>query len=215
MSLTYGSQREATDAELPEVRKEDLWYCSCMSEPRGSGQFSTSCRKTCICPSACSYHPWSLRYVVDAAARAHTDWVTVLWIGWCGLKLFSNWPELESQREVSLSWCHTAAASPPQNTQVLGCSPVVFTWKGRVLLMQRAWMNLSPHLIKKGSKSQHPKRFGIMRSLRLKNLYPIQWLNRLDKWKRSSCRYWLWYLGMRNLYVIICAGGQNHDECLI
>lgn len=45
MSLTYGKQREVTDAELPEVRNKDLWYPPCMSEPRGSGQSSTSCRK--------------------------------------------------------------------------------------------------------------------------------------------------------------------------
>lgn len=84
--------------------------------------------KKCICLSACSCHPWSLQFVVDAATdvRWLCDCVAgcVVW-----LKLFSHWPKLEYQRKVSLSWCCTAAASPPQGMWLLGCPPLVFTWK--------------------------------------------------------------------------------------
>lgn len=142
--------------------------------------------------------------------------LTDLLVGWYGLKMFLNWPKLESQLKVALSWCHTAVASMP----LLGCwSSVVYTWK------EREWCNKPERnhplpWLKKKKKVQKSKVSiwkGLIQwgGLGLKKFCPIQWLNGLDKWKRSCWGYWLWYLGMRNLYVIICAGVQNHDECLI
>lgn len=62
---------------------------ACLS-PKDKVSSQHPAEKKCICLSAHSYHPWSIQYVVDAANRAHVDWVTVLLVGWCELKLFSN-----------------------------------------------------------------------------------------------------------------------------
>lgn len=99
--------------QMQSCQKSGRRTCSiapeCLSpENRVSSQHPAG--KKCICLSACSCHPWSLQFVVDAATDVH-------WLCGCvagclvWLKLFSHWPKLEYQRKVSLSWCHAAAAS--------------------------------------------------------------------------------------------------------
>lgn len=107
--------------------------------------------------------------------------LTDLLVGWYGLKMFLNWPKLESQLKVALSWCHTAVASMP----LLGCwSSVVYTWKERVV--QQAWKKSSPPLIKKSPKvkSEHLKRSHTVRRFGVKKVlsYSVaKWIGQVKK----------------------------------
>lgn len=88
--------------------------------------------KKCICLSACSCHPWSLQFGVDAATDVHCLVGLCCWLSGVAKIILTLTPTWLPKESVSLLVSYCCSKS------LLGCPPVFFTW--RDMPMQRTQM---------------------------------------------------------------------------